>query len=98
MVPHLKSCAAQSGIKANGSDRIVQLGLGSAILKRPLSRLSHIFKVNFPEIVDLAPPAEDVFHNHGRYPELCVWVGFISYCCSVAQGGEINRSPYFNAN
>ena len=34
----------------------------------------------------------------GRYPELCVWVGFIFYRFSVAQGGEINRSPYFSAN
>ena len=33
-----------------------------------------------------------------RYPELCVWVGFMSYRFSVAQGGEINRSPYFSAN
>ena len=34
----------------------------------------------------------------GRYPELCVWVGFMFYRGSVAQGGEINRSPYFNAS
>ena len=33
-----------------------------------------------------------------RYPELCVWVGFMFYLFSVAQGGEINRSPYFNAS
>ena len=60
MVPLLKSCAAQSGIKANESDKIVQNGLVSAILKSP--DYSHL-KMNFPEIVDIALPAEGVFHN-----------------------------------
>ena len=34
----------------------------------------------------------------GAYPKVCVWVGFIVYRFSVAAGGEINRSPNFNAN
>ena len=33
-----------------------------------------------------------------RYPMFCVWVGFIIYRFSIAPGGEMNRSPNFNAN
>ena len=40
----------------------------------------------------------DAGRRYQRYPMVCVWVGFISYRFSVAQGGEINRSPNFSAN
>ena len=45
--------------------------------------------------VEIAMPRD---RHSRRYPELCVWVGFMFYRGSVAQGGEINCSPYFNAN
>ena len=60
-------------------------------------------KAHADEVVEkLARGQVDVLtfngHERGSYPKLCVGVGFMVYRFSVAAGGEINRSPNFNAN